>query len=338
VSNTFNLTGTDMGSLGEVGTDIKSYINWEQFDYDTDGNGSVDINFFLSDIASARVTSATTMEVVLNASGASKLENASNFDNTGAAAGGADKVILAANAANNYSNAATLNVTQATSQAGLSVIDLGSRGKLIAPVQVNGKWYYHWDLSGDGTSGAGNGPAGILNNGQGDVLSHDQLGLIFNQDINGTVGGGGKTTETFRYATLNGVKLALPTDGNQLSALHWQNATTSTTFDPAAPGTNNAGPSGGNADYFAKGTSANTSYDDMLGIWDQFNTATTSLVQGGETYSGAPSGWVASAYWTATPAVGGGGVSDSHARINLANGYVNSSPDNGQVFVALQVL
>ena len=30
--------------------------------------------------------------------------------------------------------------------AGQSVIDLGSYGKLIAPVQVEGAWYYYWDI------------------------------------------------------------------------------------------------------------------------------------------------------------------------------------------------
>jgi hypothetical protein len=299
VTNTFNLTGTDMGSLGEVGTDIKSFINWEQFDYDTDGNGSVDVNFFLSDIASAKVTSATTMEVVLNASGASKLENASNFDSTSAAAGGADKVILAANAANSFSNAATLNVTQAASQAGLSVIDLGGSGKLIAPVQVEGKWYYHWDRSGDGTSNLA------------DIVNHDVLDGVFTQDINRNVGGGGNTTETYRYATINGVRVALPTYGAGVDG-----------SGKATPtGVNKAGTAVFNT------TTDNPTYNDLLAIWDAHNGSGTSTG-----VPGAPAGWQANYYWSATPSASG------HASVDLNIGLVYDNSDTGTGYVALQVL
>jgi transcriptional antiterminator Rof (Rho-off) len=90
------------------------------------------------------------------------------------------------------------------------IIDLGSYGKLIAPVQVEGKWYYFWDRSGNGAAS------------EADWTSHDVLDNLFNQDINGVVNttvanadGLFGTTDTYRYATLNGVHLALPTmNGN----------------------------------------------------------------------------------------------------------------------------
>jgi len=95
------------------------------------------------------------------------------------------------------------------SPAGQAVIDLGSYGKLIAPVQVNGHWYYFWDRSGDGTSYN----AGSLNNGI-DYCSHYTLDSIFTQDIHGIQNPGTGTTNTFRYATLNGIRVALPTIGD----------------------------------------------------------------------------------------------------------------------------
>ncbi|TXT21749.1 MAG: hypothetical protein FD134_2600, partial [Gallionellaceae bacterium] len=75
------------------------------------------------------------------------------------------------------------DVAEATYTLGQSVIDLGGHGFLIAPVNVEGNWYYYWDRSGDGTSA----DSGALNGGV-DTTTHDVLD-----------------------ATLNGVQLALPT-------------------------------------------------------------------------------------------------------------------------------
>eukprot|EP01041_Mallomonas_annulata_P024042 gene24042-44683_t len=54
VTNTFKLTGTDMSSLGTVGTDIKSFIDWTKFGYDTNADGVADVTFAQGDIASAK--------------------------------------------------------------------------------------------------------------------------------------------------------------------------------------------------------------------------------------------------------------------------------------------
>jgi hypothetical protein len=311
-TNTFKLTGTDMGSLGEVGTDIKSFIDWTKFDYDTDGNGVGDVDFTLTDIASAKVTSNTGLTVVLNADKATSLKGANNFDTTIAAQGGADKLILATDAANTYSNAADVPVTQ--SRAGESVIDLGSFGKLIKPIQVEGKWYYFWDRSGDGTSG----DSGSLNGGI-DTVSHDILDGIFQYDINGNLNPGfvgTNTSETFRYATINGVRVALPTYGARVDS----------NGDASPTGVYKEGTSASN-----NTTADNPTYNDLLAIWDSQNGSTERATN----VNGAPAGWQAGYYWSATP-------SDStsrHAFVGLAYGDVGGVyGDDTYLCVALQVL
>ena len=318
VSNTFKLTGTDMLSLGDAGVDIKNDITWSRFGYDTNGDNTVDVPFSIDDIASAKVVNATTLEVVLNAGsssnqiGAYKLENAANFDSTSSISNGADKLILTTNAAAGNSNAATLGVTQ--SLAGQSTIDLGSYGKLIAPVQVEGKWYYYWDRSGDGTIA----DSGSLNNGQ-DTVTHNTLDSLFNKDINGTsnstvanADGLFGTTETYRYATLNGVKVALPTANGGLAYPqgigNFQNGTS---YTDAGPSTN--------------GTSS--SFDELLAIWDAYN-GTGSAVGS----SGNPTGWWANNYWSATSSASG------HVFVNFGSGGVGDVSDNFNTYVALQVL
>jgi len=83
------------------------------------------------------------------------------------------------------------------------VIDLGAAGKLIHPVKADGKWYYHWDRSGDGTSDN----TGSLSGGV-DYVSHTDLKTVFNKDASGVA----CTTisATCRHAVINKVKVALP--------------------------------------------------------------------------------------------------------------------------------
>jgi hypothetical protein len=117
-------------------------------------------------------------------------------------------------AAGNLSAAADTTYTVTSPGAGDPVIDLGSDGKLILGVQVEGKWYYHWDRSGNGTSAN----TGALN-GSTDIVNHDVLDSIFQFDINGNLNPntGTDTTDTYRYATINGLRLALPTYGGPLN-------------------------------------------------------------------------------------------------------------------------
>jgi len=128
-----------------------------------------------------------------------------------------DFTITAVDQAGNYSNQnIALDVTNVAEYvAGQSIIDLASYGKLIDPVLVDGKWFYFWDRSGDGTSAN----TGSLNDGL-DYTIHDVLDGLFNHDINGVsntsvqnVDGNYGTTNDYRFATLNGVSLALPTVG-----------------------------------------------------------------------------------------------------------------------------
>jgi hypothetical protein len=180
-------------------------------------------------------------------------------------------------------------------------------------VQVEGKWYYYWDRTGDGTSAN----AGPLNAGV-DYTTHDVLDGIFTQDINGVTGGGGNTTEIYRYAIINGVKLALPTDGLYGDSLIGGGGAgakqTGTSYSfPGA--TNDATPN------------SNASYDDLLAIWDAKNG-----IGNGTDVSGTPSPWRAFGYWSATPSNAG------HAIVDLGNGYIYDSVDNNNTYVVLQVL
>ncbi len=176
------------------------------------------------------------------------------------------------------------------------VIDLGKNyGKLIRPVTVDGgHWFYYWDVSGDGTK-AGN-----------DSVTHDWLDKLFRQNVNGRTGGDGNTDNTYRYATLNGVKLALPTVGNGddfMDSLGYRKGTA------------------------VQGKANNPTYDDYLAIWDAYNGTGT-----GRDIDGTPPGWGGTFYWSATPAASG------HAGIGLYGGYVGYGSDGSDTYVAVEVL
>jgi hypothetical protein len=217
----------------------------------------------------------------------------------------------AGNAYAGISDNTTLNFSSKTYLAGQAEIDLGSYGKLIRPVQVEGNWYYYWDRSGDGTPT----DSGPLNGGN-DYTTHHVLDGIFKQDINGIEGGGGSTTDTYRYATLNGVRVALPTYGGPIDANG--DADPPNGIDSSQNGTEVANNT----------TTDNPTYNDMLAIWDAFNgTATTT-----DNYGVPPSWGSFGNYWTATPSDTG------HAFIYLDLGYVFTNGDGGIGYVALQVL
>ena len=208
--------------------------------------------------------------------------------------------VTATDAAGNTSTQAVAVTVTDVVDLGQSVISLGSSyGNLIAPVQVEGKWYYHWDRNGDGTNG------GI------DEATHDVLDGIFTQDINGVTGGAGHTTDTYRYATLNGVQVALPTANGGVAYPNGINFQNGTAYTDAGVSTNGS----------------TSSFDELLAIWDAYNGTGT-----GTDISGTPTGWRASDYWSATPSASG------HAYVLLYRGYVGDYFDSGIRFVALQVL
>jgi hypothetical protein len=211
--------------------------------------------------------------------------------------------------------AVAITVTDVLVEPGQSVIDLGSYGKLIAPVQVDsGNWYYFWDMSGNGVAGN---TGGSLNGGV-DTTTHNVIDGLFNKDINGIANnliknfdGNFGTTDTYRYATLNGVKLALPTSGI-VGAAGQQ-----------------AGTAVGDATTAGNGSNAlNAKYNDLLAIWDAYNGTTT-----GTNLSGTPPNWQSNNYWSATDVTGVG-----HATVNLNSGNLSSFDDTKPYFVALQVL
>ena len=273
--------------------------------YDATADGDVGVSYSLSGTDSALFNiNASTGAVTFIASpdfeapGDDGANNIYDFTVTVTATDGSG---------NTADQAVALTVTDVVGDAGDAMIDLGADGKLIAPVKVEGNWYYYWDRSGDGS----NANSGSLNGGL-DYTTHDVLDGIFNQDINGTVGGAGNTTDIYRYATLNGVHLALPTANGGMAYPSGINA-----YQPGTAYTDAGATSNGTT-----GT-----YDELLAIWDAYNGTST-----GTNIDGTPSGWQASSYWSATPSASG------HADVTLDFGNVVDDNDIINGYVALQVL
>ena len=321
-TDTLVLTGTNYSTLLEAGesasTDIKARLDWSKLSWDINGDNAAtaDVSFVVGDISSAKVTDGTHLTIVLSGAKGSTLEAT-----TGYAGVTLDTLDITAGFAQDVAgNAATTDaVTNAPlfTHAGQSVIDLGSYGKLITPVQVEGNWYYHWDRSGDGTSA----DTGSLNGGV-DYTTHNVLDGIFTStlaEINaGTVGSATDTTDLIRYATLNGVKLALPKVGGVTSSPYGSGG-----INNSQPGTT-----------VGSGSVENSTYDDLLAIWDAYNGTGT-----GTGTDGTPSGWQSDdGFWSATPSVSGVPLSSGHAVVDLDEGDVDHIHDNYVTYVALQVL
>jgi hypothetical protein len=318
-TNTLVLTGSNYSSLLQTGetasTDIKARLDWSKLSWDIDGNttGTTDIGFALSDISSAKVTDSTHLTIVLSNAKASSLEAASGY-----AGSTLDKLDITTGFARDaVGNVATtdgvVNAPLSVPSAGDAVIDLGSYGKLFLPVQVEGTWYYHWDRSGDGNSWD-----------SADKFTHDELDLIFKYDINGNEGTGG-TTDTYRYATLNGIKVALPTIN--MSGEFAKYFTGTASVDNQIPSNNTSSPL----------------YDEWLAIWDAWNG---SGVENGANVNttdfGSPKMNITqydgrtwqTQYWTATanPA-----NAQQHYKFQL-NGLGIALGDTESAWVALKVL
>jgi hypothetical protein len=201
-----------------------------------------------------------------------------------------------------YTADANGNLSLQSSTAGYvaaPTISLGSgNGNLIAPVVVAGKLYYIWDKSGDGSIGAN------------DVLQHTTLDSLFNHDINGSASGSGHTEDGYRYATLNGVTVALPTAGVT-------NVATGTN-----PGTAYTDNGAGN------NNTASTTYSDLAAIWDAYNGVGT-----GSGVAGKPPAWASDSYWSATYNTSG------HTAFAMNDGSTAINQlDTASHYVVLQVL
>jgi hypothetical protein len=195
---------------------------------------------------------------------------------------------------------------------GQAVIDLGEgNGKLIAPVQVEGKWYYFWDRSGNGDSNGA------------DSTTHHVLNEIFGSTLEQvtnssastliTAASGSGTTDITRYAIINGVKLALAT------------ANGGTPYPQPINGYQN---STAYTDAGATSNGTTSSFNELLAIWDAYNG--TGVNQNG--INGVPPGWSGLPYWSATPSAAG------HAYIYLNGGFPVGGGDQESYNVALQVL
>jgi hypothetical protein len=209
-----------------------------------------------------------------------------------------------ADAAGNLSAASTNSVSVSVSLAGQAIISLGTgNGQLIAPVQVEGKWFYVWDRNNDGVhngSAVTGAYAGVF-----DYTTMDKLEQTFFGSSAGAV-----ITESNRTFTIGGVSVALPTAGTSLinasmPGTAWSNATPGWNTDPTS----------------------NATYNDLAAIWDAFNGTGTGT--GG---SGAPAGWATTRSWSATPSASG------HASVTLSIGTVNDNTETNNNYVALQVL
>ena len=128
---------------------------------------------------------------------------------------------------------------------------------------------------------------------------------LFKQDINGNTGAA--TNDTHRYAVINGVKLALPEIGADLTGV--------SAGGYRLPGTS-----------ISNTQDTNNTYDGLFAIWDAHNGAET-----GTGSSGVPPGWSNDSYVSATP------FQSEHAFIRIYDGLIEPHANWG-MNVALQVL
>ncbi len=222
-------------------------------------------------------------------------------------------------------------VTQAydipTYTPGQATISLGEYGNLIAPVHVDGKWYYAWDMNGDGVhSEAADNTGKFDHNGSVanaagtgwtyDFINHDVLDNIFKFASDFTsLDTDNDTDNTHRFAKINGVKLALPTMGDGAAFINSSDyrAGTAVDNDPAGE--------------------VNAAYDDLLAIWDAYNGSGSGDIHSGNILNGTPAGWHHANYWSATPSAYG------HAGFNSGVGSVSHIYGSTDlIYAAVQLL
>jgi len=181
-----------------------------------------------------------------------------------------------------------------------AIIDLGDNGQLINPVFVDGNYYYYWDKDKDGEGIA------VGNPDSDDWFTHDELDAIFMYDVNGELRPSNlsDTTDTYRYAELEGYQVALPTFGGDKSNDGTQVATD---IDNVPPG------------------EINPTYDDLVAIWDAF--------EGNPTENGTPPEWANGIYWSATQY-----DATKHYSMDLTNGLGATNAETNQSWVAVQVI
>jgi hypothetical protein len=192
--------------------------------------------------------------------------------------------------------------------AGQDVISLGDRGFLVAPIQVEGNWYYVW-------SGVFNGVADLVHGTAGDGFN---MTFIENTFFNGT-----QISEANRDFSMNGVDVRIPTLGGPLHAgglTFWSTHAPGTVYDA-----NN--PSGTQVNVAIPND--NQTYNDFFAIWDGVNGDSTA------NNAALPNGWSSGHYWTATPHHSG---SDNFHLFAFDGSSAAVEQDQGFRLVALQVL
>ncbi len=320
-THTLELTGTHYDTLrgvGDVaGTNIKANLDWSKLTWDinSDAAATADVTFLEGDIASAVVTDSNTLSVTLTTVKAEALAAT-----TGYGGAPADTLnIVQGFARDALGNVATTDAhTDALSvsapKAGDAVIDLGvDQGQLLWPVQVNGgNWYYYWQYFDSAAS-----TWGLLN----PAMVHG----IFNHDINGNVISG-DLDATYRYATINGVHLALPTCGVALTADELDQLKNNYQFSEPGTDVGNAPPSVGS-------NAVNTTYSDLLAIWDAYNGTATG--DPSLNSNGVPGMWDSTGtfQFLAVPTTG-----LDCATVDLSSGTVAYIQNNPNIPAALQVV
>ncbi|TAN49124.1 MAG: hypothetical protein EPN21_13005, partial [Methylococcaceae bacterium] len=304
--NTLSLTGDTQAPVFSSGTTVTVAENTASGTtiYDAAADGDAGVTYGLTGADAAKFTIDAT-------NGTVSLAFLPDFE--APADNGANNVydfsVRATDTAGNFTEQAVAMTVTDVLETGQPVIDLGTAyGKLILPVYVDGNWYYYWDRSGDGSYADTQG-AGYTNTA--DYTTHDDLDGLFTQDINGATGGAGNTNNTYRYTSLNGIQVALPTQGDTILTTGFRLGTTV-----------------GGSPVSAGSTLTNPTYDDLLAIWDAYNGTGT-----GTNSYGTPLDWYDHHdYWSATPSASG----HAHVYLNFGNVYDNFDYGNG--YVALQVL
>lgn len=159
------------------------------------------------------------------------------------------------------------------------IIDLGAYGKLIYPVQVDGgHWYYYFDKNGNGKADDG-----------ADDYNTSDVGLIFKEALDGSVNPNlwsyGSMYSKYHYATINGIKISLPS----LNGILPPPQHTGWTIDTFPNGTPIGSPIAANGS-----NEVNSTFDGLLSVWDAYNGQSTS-----QYLNGIPPGW-ASERWSAS--------------------------------------
>lgn len=256
-SETQNLTKLVFTVSGlKDGADESVTVDGSTFSLTDLTTGTTATNGFTYNVSVANGTATVTLT---NSTGVSKalfdtLINSIAYSDTSLTSTAGDRVITittvqdaggVANGGVDTNSALALTSTVAVLA---NPINLGTYGQLTAPVLVEGHWYYNWDM---------NGSSNTLNGGS-NLTTQQNLASIFKYDINGNVNPGADISEVYRYATLNGVQVALPTvNGGQ---------TFTTTNNPGTSATGESNT-----------INANTRYSDLLAVWDAFNgTGTTA--------------------------------------------------------------